>query len=262
MAPTFIIFMAWLFFGGTHLLLSGSSFRNGLVKKYGIKTFTLIFMLVTVISLLGLIVAVWVYGDEGALNYEIAAHPIVAGLLKVIGFLGFTLMVAGLINYPRSPMAKLATQQGRAQGENDIRLKPASEIERVIRHPFFFGLAVLMAVHTLMADTLAMAVYFLGFVVLAGVGIPLQDRKLRQKWHGTYQSFESETSNLPFKSSFRFDTVKPSAWRRGCLIIIISAIFLSVGHPILMLANGVVFSLAIMAFGLLMVFKALLSSQS
>lgn len=261
MKPAFIIFIAWLLFGGSHLLLSGSSLRKGLVEKYGTMKFTLIFMVVTIITLSGLIIAVFVYGHRGVLNYQIEAHPVLLFFLKGVAFSGFLLMVAGLINYPRSPMAKLAIQQKRMRAESVIKLKPATLIERVIRHPFFFGLAVLMAVHAVLAETLAMVVYLLGFVILAAIGIPMQDRKLRQKWDETYQSFEKETSNLPFSTPLHLREITVSKWWKGGVIMAASAIFLSVAHPLLKLANGVVFSVAILVFGLLMVFRAVLSSR-
>jgi len=58
-----------------------------------------------------------------------------------------------------------------------------------------------MTAHTLLAQTLAGAVYFAGFVVLAIAGIPLQDRKLRKRWKNTYAEFENSTSIVPFTPS-------------------------------------------------------------
>lgn len=102
-------------------------------------------------------------------------------MLAAVALLGAALAVAGLINYPRSPMAVLARWGGRA-ATGGKPPKPPTAIERIVRHPFFAGLAIFAAAHALMADTLAGMVYFAGFAVLALVGMPMQDRKLRRRW--------------------------------------------------------------------------------
>jgi len=107
-----------------------------------------------------------------------------------------------------------------------------------------------MTAHTLLAQTLAGAVYFAGFVVLAIAGIPLQDRKLRKRWKNTYAEFENSTSIVPFTPSQQSMSSDKIEWKPWVLAVLATILLLGVMHPIWMIANGGTFAVFILMFGL------------
>jgi len=259
MQPTLIVLTAWIIFGGSHLLLSGTPLRAWMADRYGARGFTIVFAGVTVVTMLGLIWAAASYGDQGRPGLGISAYPAVRWGLGGVSALGAVLAIAGLINYPRSPMAILAQRQREQAKYTDFQLNPPSAIERVARHPFFIGLAIMMSAHMLLASTLAGAVYFGGFVVVAVIGIPIQDRKLRTRWENVYTAFEDKTSNIPFASKTgNQDNPEGGKWS---LAVIVTVIFFGVFHPIWMYANGTSFAGLILAFGLLGTIKGLWANK-
>jgi uncharacterized membrane protein len=262
MKPALIIFAAWLLFGGSHLLLSGSLMRAALVNKFGQRGFTIVFTGVTVITIAALMAAVSVFGHQGRPGLGLKAYPAARWGIGTFGALGAVLAVAGLLNYPRSPMAILAQRQRERARYVDLSLAPPSAIERAVRHPFFTGLAFMMTAHVLLASTLASAVYFAGFVILAVAGIPLQDRKLRARWKQIYTEFEANTSNIPLAAGSVFDGRKSdSNWGRWLAAVLVAAVLFGVLHPIWTYANGAPFAGAMLLFGLIGVTKGLATSR-
>jgi uncharacterized membrane protein len=92
----------------------------------------------------------------------------------------------------RSPMALFRTA-----------IRPPTGVERVTRHPFFMGLALYAVAHALLAATLASAVHFAGYVLLATVGAALQDRKLVARHGDAYAEYVARTAFVPFADAWR-----------------------------------------------------------
>lgn len=260
MQPSLIILASWILFGGSHLVLSGSSLRTMIVIRYGARGFTILFSVVTLVTMLGLIWASATYGDKGRAGFGLATHTTTRWLLGGLSGAGAFLAIAGLINYPRSPMAILAQRQRELGRQQGFKLNAPSAIERVVRHPFFVGLAIMMSAHALLASTLASAVYFLGFVVVAIIGIPMQDRKLRARWEKTYMEFEAQTSNIPF--SAKTSAKEKPEWGRWALAGLITTLLFGALHFVWKSANGAPFAALILVFGLLGVAKGLAASSS
>ena len=250
----------WILFGGSHFLLSGTPLRAWIVERHGPRGFTIVFATVTVITMLGLIFATAIYGGGGHPGFGFGAYPAAHYGLGGVSTIGAVLAIAGLINYPRSPMAILAQRQRERPKHANFALSPPSAIERVARHPFFVGLAIMMAAHALLASTLASAVYFGGYVVFAVIGIPFQDRKLRLRWKNNYAAFEAETSNIPFASKTA-ERQNPE-WGRWMLAVLITVLLFGVLHPVWMYGTGAGFGGLILLFGLLGVARGLATSSN
>ena len=248
MTPAILIGLAWIIFGGSHLLLSALNLRERWSRNLSSQEFTLLFTGVTFITMSLLIFVVAVYGDKGMGGPDLGRYGPARIVLFIIASLGGFLAIAGLINYPKSPMAVLARRQ-RSQALNKPLRRPSS-IERVSRHPFFSGLAILMTAHALLAQTLAGAVYFAGFVILAIVGIPLQDKKLRKRWQNTYSEFENSTSVVPFISSHQSKSSDKVEWKPWGLAVLATMLLLGAMHPIWTILNGGAFAVFILMFGL------------
>ena len=259
MTPAIIIGLAWIIFGGSHLLLSALNLRERWSHRVSPQGFTLLFTGVTCVTMGLLIFAVAIFGDKGIGGPNMGHYRPARIILFIIASLGGSLAIAGLINYPKSPMAVLARRQ-RSQAQNKPLRRPSS-IERVSRHPFFTGLAILMAAHTLLAQTLAGAVYFSGFVVLAIVGIPLQDKKLRERWQHTYTQFENSTSVVPFTPSKQPTAPDKIEWKPWLFSAVATMFLLGVMHPAWTIANGGTFAAFILIFGLAGVLWAQVASK-
>lgn len=258
MTPALIIFTAWIAFGGSHLFLSASNLRERISARFGPHAFTVLFSAITCITMLGLIGATVLYGEKGIVGPNLGQYYWARWVLGGLAATGCLLAIAGLLNYPKSPMAVLATRQ-RQNYQNHKPLKPPSSVERVSRHPFFAGLAALMLAHTLLATTLASAVYFSGFVFIALIGIPLQDRKLEQRWRETYTEFLDSTRAMPFTPA-KVHTVTPIQWGIWILAVILTTAVFGLMHPFWSGWNGAPFAIFILIFGLSGVASALISS--
>ena len=248
MIPAIIIGLTWIFFGGSHLLLSALNLRERWSHHLSPQGFTLLFTGVTCLTMGLLIFTVVMFGDKGVGGPNMGHYGPARIILIILSSLGGILAIAGLINYPKSPMAVLARRQS-SQNKNRPLRSPSS-IERVTRHPFFTGLAILMTAHTCLAQTLAEAVYFAGFVVLAIVGIPLQDKKLRKRWQRTYTEFAISTSVVPFTPSKQPAAPNKIEWKPWLFTVVAATFLLGVLHPIWTIANGGVFAAFILIFGL------------
>ena len=259
MIPAIIIGLAWIIFGGSHLLLSALNLRERWSHRVSSQGFTLLFTGVTCVTMGLLIFTVVMFGDKGVGGPNMGHYEPARIILIILSSFGGLLAIAGLINYPKSPMAVLARRQS-SQNKNRPLRSPSS-IERVTRHPFFTGLAILMTAHTCLAQTLAEAVYFAGFVVLSIVGMPLQDRKLRKRWQHTYTEFENLTSVVPFTPSRQPTVPDKIKWKPWLFAVVVTMLLLGVLHPIWTIANGGLFAVFILIFGLAGVLWAQLVSK-
>ena len=101
--------------------------------------------------------------------------------------MSFAVLFGSLAVYPRSPMAMFNAGGGRIRG-----------LERISRHPFFIGVAMLGLAHALLATRLVGAVFFGGLALFAVLGAMHQDRKLLREQGESYRVYRASTSLLPF----------------------------------------------------------------
>lgn len=249
MNPTLAVLCAWLLFGGSHLLLGSPPLRDALVRRLGERAFAAAYTVVAAASLLLLAAAVARYGGEGAPGPGLASVPIVRWAAAAVAFLGVALIVAGLMNYFRSPIAFLRRRLG-ANSPKAVVLRAPAGVERITRHPFFVGIAMLMGTHVLLATTLAGAAYFGGFVLLAVAGIALQDRKLRAQHGAIVAPYLAATSAVPFAALRRSGGgARERIWPLLAASLICAAVVLAL-HPFWRLGHGAPFAVATVIGGL------------
>ena len=249
MMPSLLIASAWIMFGTSHFFLSHSAFRERLIARFGSRKFTVIYSMVTIVGMGALITLTSIFGGQGRAGLNLADHTLARWILGGIAFLGAVLTMAGLFNYPNSPMAVLAQRHRDQKAGRPLR--PPTAIDRVTRHPFFVGLAILMTAHALLASTLAGAVYFAGFLFVSSIGVYLQDRKLRQRWQEVYINYENRTSAIPFVNfQKQNDKAQKNALRKWLISTLIAVVFLGLMHPVWRYANGALFVGFILAFGI------------
>jgi len=258
---TVAVLGGWFLFGGTHLLLSWPPVRRWLSERLGAVKFVVVYAAVAAGSLTLLAVIVARYGGDGPRGVDLASVPVAKWSLGAVAFGGAALAVVGLLNYPRSAMAVLARRIRLSEAARHQPLSEPTAIERVTRHPFFVGLALVMAAHALMAPTLPSAIFFMGFTLLALIGIPMQDRKLRERHGQVYSSFEDATSAIPFATP----RTVPSDSQRALPVLVsafLGAVFLTLLHPIWRLDHGAWFAVLVAIGGVFAVAKQLWRSRN
>jgi uncharacterized membrane protein len=176
-----------LVFGGTHVGLATRRVREALVSRLGEFGFGGLYTLVAALSFS---VLTWFYAAhrfDGPPGLALGAVPAFRWPLMAIVVAGIVMMVASLVGYPSSPMAVFS---------KDVR-SPRG-MERVSRHSFFVGVALLGAAHALLATRLIGAVMMTGLALLAVAGAWHQDRKLRRLRGEPYAAYLETTSFVPF----------------------------------------------------------------
>jgi uncharacterized membrane protein len=232
---------AWLLFGGAHLLLASPPLRDLLLRRLGERTFVAVYSATAAVTLALLGATVARFGPEGAAGTGLSSSAPARWALGAVSFGGTLLGAAGLLGYFRSPFASLRRSRGPARP-----LPPPSGVQRVTRHPFFVGLALLMGAHALLASTLAGAVFFGGFVVFVLLGIPLQDRRLRAQYGQVYADYEAATSAVPFAGK----SAAGPRLGRTLLLALLGAVLLAALHPLWRLGSGGTFAGAVALGGL------------
>src|SRR5262245_2173871 len=185
MQPVLTVASLWLLFGGTHLALATEPLRGRLVRRLGEMGFLALFWALAAATFALLVHG---YAERRALGPPGLALGGVAGLrplLVVAAGAGATLML--LMDYPRTPTALFGQP-----------IQPPRGIQRITRHPFFAGAALLAGVHALLATRLVGTVFFGCLAVFVVVGTWHQDRKLLARRGAAYAEHLAVTSAVPF----------------------------------------------------------------
>ena len=248
MTAVVAVLCALLLFGGLHLLLSASPLRSALAVRFGERRFSGYYSQVAAVGFAVLAFAIARYGDEGLPGPALAAVPVVRWVLGVIAFLGTVFIVAGLHNYFRSPMAVFLGRQRSSDQNKPVQLRAPQGIELVTRHAIFVGVVLLMGAHAALAEKLAGSIYFGGIALLALVGIPLQDRKLRIRYGKVYSDYLGKTSAVPFAAMKRSSLKDLAVQWPAFLVPVFVAVLILVLHPLLKPGNGAAFILLIGMF--------------
>ena len=249
--------LVWLLFGGTHLGLSLPPFRNWLVGRLGNVRFAVFYAVIAASTLTLLGAASFVFGAAGPATPALADVPLVRWTAGVLAFAGAGLMVTGLLGYSRSPMAELARRARHSPADLRRPLAPPSAIERLFRHPFFVGLAVMMAAHLPLARTWTMVVFFGGFVVLSLVGMRLQDAKLSDRHGDVYRDYLDATMTAAAEAP---DSVREETLTATNLVLIrllAGGIVVLAMHPLLSYGSGLVFAVVVAIGGSVAVARAI-----
>ncbi len=187
MGPGWITALWWALFGGTHVLLTTTRMRARLVRRLGETGFVVVYSVLAIATFAGLVRYVAGHLVDDAHATFVTTLPPVRGALFALSVVGFTILVAGVLIYPRLPMSVFRH-----------RIVPARGIQQITRHPFFSGVALWAAAHALLSVHPATFVFFLGFVVLSIVGGLHQDRRLIAELGEKYRAYVASTSFWPF----------------------------------------------------------------
>lgn len=189
MESVLCVLAAWLLFGGAHVGLATGRTRASLVRRLGERGFASLFVAVSSVLFVVLTAAYAGVHASGPAGPGLADLAWCRSLLTALVIAGFAFMAGALAprGYWDSPVAVL--QDG---------VRPAQGLERVTRHPFFTGLALVMGAHALLATRLTGTLFFAGFVVLIVLGASHQARKLPARKGEPFARYLESTSAVPF----------------------------------------------------------------
>lgn len=187
MAEGWMTALWWALFGGSHVLLTTEKVRLRLVRWLGDTGFVVAYSVVAIVTFAGFVHYVAGHRLNDPHPTFFTTLPPVRGALLALSVIGFSILVAGVLVYPRLPMSVFRHRTVRARG-----------IQQITRHPFFSGVALWAAAHALLSVHPTTFVFFLGFVVLAVVGGLHQDRRLSAELGEPYRAYLASTSLWPF----------------------------------------------------------------
>lgn len=182
------LFAAAAFFLGIHLLVAGTSLRDGLVGAIGERAYLGLFSLA---SLGGIVALAMAYNaaslDPGEPLWYLGEGVKHAGGLVIA--LAFLFVVPGLL-----------TPNPTSVGQESVAAKEgaASGMLRITRHPFLWGVALWSAFHLAANGDLPSVVFFGTFLALSVLGTFSIDARRRKKLGADWQTFSGKTSNIPF----------------------------------------------------------------
>jgi len=188
MEPWLGMALCWGLFAATHIGLATLPVREALVSRFGERGFGVLFSLVASCSYAIVIAYYAQHRFEGAPGLALGHIAPLRWMLIAAICAGIMLMAATFAGYARSPYAVL--------GDGVVR-SPRG-VERVTRHPFFVGLAVVALAHCLLATRLVGAVFAAGLAAVSLVGAWHQDRKLLARRGTSFAAYIAATSMLPF----------------------------------------------------------------
>ena len=185
MSGWFGVLVAWILFGGGHLLLSSRRLREPLIARLGALPFRGVYSLM---ALATFVLLVRSYGEAkhtGPLLWNLAGVPGIRTLSLSLTALGLTLALASLFQPKPTDMLPSAS-------------KGAIGFARVTRHPLFLFFGLVALSHLLVNGFLADVVFWLGFVVFGLVGSAHIDARKRAADPEGLRAYFEETSLLPF----------------------------------------------------------------
>jgi uncharacterized membrane protein len=187
MEPAVVVALAWVVFAGTHVGLAVGRVRASLVERLGKWGFIALFSAVAAITFVLLIRTYAEHRFSGAAGLALGSPPALRAVLLGVVAVGMMFVIASLDAYPHSPMALVSSSVHEPRG-----------LERITRHGFFVGVALIGGAHVLLATRLVGAVFAIGLVALSIVGAWHQDRKLLSLRGAAYARYVELTSAIPF----------------------------------------------------------------
>ena len=187
MEPAVRVALCWLLFAGTHIGLATRRPRAILVSVLGIWGFTLLFSIVAGVTFAFLAHTYALVHLDGAAGLALARLAPLRWLAIGAIVTGIALISVTLWVFPATTMALMNNHVADPRG-----------IERITRHPFFVGVALLGISHALLATHLVGTVMFGTLAAFAIAGALHQDAKLRDHLGEHYRDYVRETSLVPF----------------------------------------------------------------
>ena len=193
MDPWIVVALCWLLFVGTHIGLATSRIRTPLVARLGPWGFGHLYSAVAAVSFGLAIHTLAVHQGEGPPGLGLASFAGVRWLSIGLVVSGVALSVASFWSLPASALALLI--EGSPRGPRGL--------ERITRHPFFVGTALLGLGHVLLASRLVGTIAFAGLALLSIGGALHQDAKLRANLGQPHADYLARTSFVPFAAILR-----------------------------------------------------------
>ena len=187
MTPALGVALLALVFVGTHVGLATHGVRARLVARLGEGGFFGLYAAVATLTFWMLVAYYAAHRFEGAPGLGLGADPAVRAVLIGVIVAGVALATAGLVAYPRLPVALFGQSVREPYG-----------IERITRHPFFAGTALVGIAHALLATHLAGTVLMGSLALLAIAGARHQEAKHVRTKGGPYAAYLAVTSAVPF----------------------------------------------------------------
>ena len=208
--------LLWLGFGGTHVGLAVAPIRRRLVARLGETGYVVLYSAIAIGTFAALVRYVALHQFESPRGTFVATIPPVHGTLLALSVFGFSLFLTGVILYPGAPMAAFRH-----------RAIPVRGVQQITRHPFFSGVSLWAAAHTLLSSSTVTFVFFFGVIVLAFVGGTHQDRRLIAELGEPYRAYVASTSFWPFVSALtRRQSIR---WREQPWFVYLLSIIVSLG---------------------------------
>jgi uncharacterized membrane protein len=176
----------WILFAGTHVGLTMRPIRQPLTARLGETGFIFVYSVTAIVTFAALVHYVALHRFAERQTLLLVTIPPVRGALLGLSLIGFTLCITAVLLYPRLPMAIFRH-----------RAMPARGVQQITRHPFFSGIAIWAAAHSMLAQSNVTFAFFVGFVALAFVGGLHQDRRLAAELGEPYRAYLAATSFWP-----------------------------------------------------------------
>lgn len=190
MEPAVAVALLWFGFGAFHIGLAAAPVRARLVARLGELGFAALFSLIAAVWFAAVVGYYAAHRSAGAAGPALADVAAARWPLMALVVAGVALMVAALVEYPRLPTALFGQPIVTPRG-----------LERVTRHPFFAGTALLGLAHALLATRLVGSVFALGLALVAILGARHQDAKLVARRGPAYAEYLAATSFVPFAAA-------------------------------------------------------------
>lgn len=178
-----LITLLWVAFAATHILLSHTPIRSGLIAKLGGKGFMGFYSLVAFAVFIPLVSIYIENRHQGPLLWSLADIAAVKHSAMLLSLIGIAVTVSGYFQMPPT-------------GFVPVKDKSSRGLTRITRHPMFMFLGLWGLAHCLMNGFASEVAFFGGFAVFAVVGCAHQDSRKRVK--PEFAQYYAETSLLPF----------------------------------------------------------------
>ena len=207
-----MLIAAGLFFIGIHIFISSTPLRGWLIARLGTLPYQGAFSL---LSFAGIAWLIWAYARME--RTQSWALPEFASLLAMlVAFIGLALAMLGVL----SPNPTTVNQEALLQSP-----APASGLIRITRHPFMVGAVLWALAHMALNPDAASLVFFGVFLILAGLGPWLIDRKKARAFAGQWPQFAAVTSIVPFAAILdgrnQFKPGEIGLWRPAVAVLIV-----------------------------------------
>lgn len=184
-----LMLLASVAFLATHLGISSTTMRDGLVARLGQGPYLGLYSLVAAVTLGYMI---WLYADLPRYDYFWMPSPTLYLVPKVVMPVAMILLLGGFMT--RNPT--VVGMEDSLRGADPDQL--TAGLTRITRHPFQWSVVLWAAAHLAANGDRVSVIFFGTFLVLGLAGGPLIDRKKARSLGADWEPYARVTSNVPF----------------------------------------------------------------